>query len=151
MSPLCVTLWYRAPELLFGARYYASPIDMWSVGCVFAELLQGNPLFGARTEQDVLSLIFEAFSDQLTDFQGTLSCLPSYVDVTKLKKPNSRKQILKERFKGRHNDTTLSLLLQLLVVDPEKRLSATEALKHRYFSVLPYSTPPSYLPLVKKF
>eukprot|EP00877_Chromochloris_zofingiensis_P005552 jgi/Chrzof1/14999/Cz09g23210.t1 len=55
-----VTLWYRAPELLLGARTYSSAIDMWSVGCIFAELLNHEPLFRAESEIGLLHRIFES-------------------------------------------------------------------------------------------
>jgi serine/threonine protein kinase len=53
-----VTLWYRAPEVLLGAKFYSAPIDMWSVGCLFAEFLQHKPLFSpARSEIDLLDRV----------------------------------------------------------------------------------------------
>eukprot|EP01155_Anaeramoeba_flamelloides_P049347 Anaeramoba_flamelloidesc41513_g1_i1.p1 GENE.c41513_g1_i1~~c41513_g1_i1.p1 ORF type:complete len:186 (-),score=33.52 c41513_g1_i1:395-952(-) len=57
-TPLVVTLWYRAPELLLGAKTYGPEIDMWSVGCVFAELLNKEPLFPGNGELDQLDKIF---------------------------------------------------------------------------------------------
>ncbi|XVF85196.1 hypothetical protein PTKIN_Ptkin17bG0098800 [Pterospermum kingtungense] len=55
---LVVTLWYRAPELLLGARQYSTAIDMWSLGCIMAELLSKEPLFNGKTEFDQLDKIF---------------------------------------------------------------------------------------------
>lgn len=57
MTQLVVTLWYRAPELLLGARAYTTAVDMWSVGCIFAELLQKEPLFPGRGEIDQLNRV----------------------------------------------------------------------------------------------
>jgi len=66
-TPIVVTLWYRAPELLLGAKEYSTPIDMWSVGCIFAEFLMKRPLFPGKSEIDELSRIFKVclllFSD----------------------------------------------------------------------------------------
>lgn len=55
------TRWYRAPELLYGARYYTSAIDMWSIGCIFGELLNKSPLFPVRCKifpYSIFSIIF---------------------------------------------------------------------------------------------
>lgn len=58
-TSLVVTLWYRAPELLLCSPEYSTPIDIWSVGCIFAEFLQMNPLFPGKTEVDELNKIFK--------------------------------------------------------------------------------------------
>lgn len=58
-SPVVVTLWYRAPELLLGARQYSTPIDIWSVGCIFAEFLAMNALFPGKSDVDQLNRIFK--------------------------------------------------------------------------------------------
>lgn len=52
MTQLVVTLWYRSPELLLGAKEYSTAVDVWSVGCIFAELMQKTPLFQGRGEID---------------------------------------------------------------------------------------------------
>ena len=54
ISRQVVTLWYRAPEVLLGSRHYSTAIDMWSVGCIFAEMISGVPLFRGRDNQDQL-------------------------------------------------------------------------------------------------
>ncbi|XP_042478344.1 cell division control protein 2 homolog isoform X2 [Macadamia integrifolia] len=53
-----VAIWYRAPEILLGSRYYSTPVDVWSVGCIFAEMVNGKVLFGEETEISVLREIF---------------------------------------------------------------------------------------------
>lgn len=58
-TPVVVTLWYRAPELLLCAREYSTPVDMWSVGCIFAEFITMNPLFPGKSEVDQLNRIFK--------------------------------------------------------------------------------------------
>jgi cell division cycle 2-like len=58
-TPIVVTLWYRAPELLLGTKLYSCPIDMWSVGCIFAEFLTRKPLFPGKSEIDELNRIFK--------------------------------------------------------------------------------------------
>ena len=49
-----VTLWYRAPDVLLGSRTYSTSIDVWSCGCIFAEMISGVPLFRGRDNQDQL-------------------------------------------------------------------------------------------------
>lgn len=58
-----VTLWYRAPEILLGARQYSTPVDVWSVGCIFAEMVNQKPLFPGDSEIDELFKIFRFGSD----------------------------------------------------------------------------------------
>lgn len=58
-TPIVVTLWYRAPELLLCCKEYSTPIDIWSVGCIFAELLLMKALFPGKSEVDQLNKIFQ--------------------------------------------------------------------------------------------
>lgn len=58
-TPIVVTLWYRAPELLLCCKEYSTHIDMWSVGCIFAEFIAMNPLFPGKSEVDQLNRIFK--------------------------------------------------------------------------------------------
>ena len=53
-----VTLWYRSPDVLLGSRKYSTPVDVWSIGCIFAEMSNGRPLFPGTSESDQLNLIF---------------------------------------------------------------------------------------------
>ena len=53
-----VTLWYRSPELLLGSQYYSTPVDIWSIGCIFAEMITKRPLFPGDSEIDQLFRIF---------------------------------------------------------------------------------------------
>ncbi|KAH0476629.1 MAG: uncharacterized protein KVP18_003019 [Porospora cf. gigantea A] len=95
-TPKVVTLWYRSPELLFGAPYYQDKIDTWSIGCIFAELLNGGkPLFPGLTEVDQLAKIFaitgtpvvpqeqeEEEGSQKDLYWPECKNLPLYVDFT---------------------------------------------------------------------
>ena len=58
-TPIVVTLWYRAPELLLGTKEYSTPIDLWSVGCIFAEFLMGKAIWQGKSEIDELQKIFK--------------------------------------------------------------------------------------------
>jgi cyclin-dependent kinase 2 len=67
-----VTLWYRAPEILLGARHYSTPVDVWSVGCIFAEMVNQKPLFPGDSEIDELFKIFRSYLQEL--FKLSLVC-----------------------------------------------------------------------------
>ena len=54
-----VTLWYRAPDVLMGSRKYSTPVDLWSVGCIFGEMAAGRPLFPGTSDADQLTRIFK--------------------------------------------------------------------------------------------
>ena len=58
-TAVVVTLWYRAPELLLGTKLYSTPVDMWSVGCIFGEFLKLEPLFPGKGEVDQMTRIFK--------------------------------------------------------------------------------------------
>jgi cyclin-dependent kinase 7 len=60
MTPTVITRWYRPPELLFGAQYYSDAVDIWSCGCIFAELMLRTPYFASETDIDQLKTIFQA-------------------------------------------------------------------------------------------
>lgn len=77
MTQLVVTLWYRAPELLLGAKEYTTAIDMWSIGCIFAELIQKDPLFPGRGEIDQLNRIFNLLGKPNEDMWPGFSRLPN--------------------------------------------------------------------------
>lgn len=62
-----MTLWYRAPEVLLGSRHYSTAIDMWSVGCIFAEMvMRGHPLFPGDSEIDQIFKIFRSVADYVS-------------------------------------------------------------------------------------
>ncbi len=76
-----VTLWYRPPDVLFGAKIYNTSIDQWSAGCIFAELANGGrPLFPGSDIDDQLKRIFKLLGDQLENWPG-VTLLPDYKDL----------------------------------------------------------------------
>ena len=74
-----VTRWYRAPELLFGAKFYGSPVDLWSVGCIFAEMMLRVAYFPGTSDIDQLARIFTALGTPTEATWPGLSSLPDYV------------------------------------------------------------------------
>uniref|UniRef100_A0A453N3D9 Protein kinase domain-containing protein n=1 Tax=Aegilops tauschii subsp. strangulata TaxID=200361 RepID=A0A453N3D9_AEGTS len=73
-----VTLWYRAPEILLGARQYSTPVDVWSVGCIFAEMVNQKPLFPGDSEIDELFKIFRIMGTPNEETWPGVSSLPDY-------------------------------------------------------------------------
>ncbi|KAH1235446.1 Cyclin-dependent kinase E-1 [Glycine max] len=156
-----VTIWYRAPELLLGAKHYTSAVgilllkfyflcvgyqDMWAVGCIFAELLTLKPLFqGAEVKAtsnpfqlDQLDKIFKVLGHPTLEKWPSLASLPHWQqDVQHI-------QGHKYDNAGLYNVVHLSpkspaydLLSKMLEYDPRKRLTAAQALEHEYFKIEP--------------
>jgi cyclin-dependent kinase 2 len=128
-----VTLWYRAPEILLGGHQYATPVDIWSTGCIFSEMLTHKALFPGDSEIDQLFKIFKVLGTPSEDMWEGVSKLPDF----KSSFPKWNKQPL-EKVLGNHCDDPLALdlLSRMLVYEPTKRISAREALQHPYFHEL---------------
>jgi cyclin-dependent kinase len=73
-----VTLWYRAPDVLMGSRRYSTPVDIWSIGCIFAEMSNGRPLFPGTSEQHQLQLIFRHLGTPNEEIYPDINDLPDY-------------------------------------------------------------------------
>ncbi|MQM09191.1 hypothetical protein Taro_042059 [Colocasia esculenta] len=147
-TDLVVTLWYRAPELLLMAEGYSAAVDMWSVGCIMAELLRRVPLFPGTNELDQLHRIFGVLGvpDEATWPDFTSLCAKMGVRLTsgcgrpctgKLKKLLPRASL---------SEAGHDLLVRLLAYDPRRRLTVEEALNHPWFQEMPAPTKPR-LPL----
>ncbi|GAB4833053.1 Cell division control protein 2 D [Ancistrocladus abbreviatus] len=125
-----LTLWYRAPEVLLGATHYSPGVDMWSVGCIFAELVTKQALFPGDSELQQLLHIFRLLgtpNEQL------------WPGVTKLKDwheyPQWNPQELSSAVPGL-DEVGVDLLSKMLQYDPSKRISAKKAMEHPYFNDL---------------
>jgi len=128
MTPEVVTLWYRSPELLFGAKYYGTAVDMWSVGCILAELLIKQAFLpGDVTDINQLSTIFGALGTPTEEDWPGVTKLPNYIEFDK--RPICPAEEM-ELFRGRSSDI-LDLLGQCLRLCPLKRCNATQALHHK--------------------
>lgn len=73
-----VTLWYRAPEILLGSRHYSTPVDVWSVGCIFAEMVNQRPLFPGDSEIDELFKIFRVLGTPSEETWPGVTSLPDF-------------------------------------------------------------------------
>ncbi|MBA0799509.1 hypothetical protein Gohar_010021 [Gossypium harknessii] len=136
-----VTLWYRPPELLMGSTSYEVSVDLWSVGCVFAEVLMGKPILKGRTEVEQLHKIFKLCGSPPDDYWKKLKLPHS----TMFKPQHPYESCLQQRCKDIPS-TALDLLEILLSVEPHKRGTASSSLMSEYFHTKPFPSDPSSLP-----
>jgi serine/threonine protein kinase len=143
-----VTLWYRAPELLFGENVYGSAIDVWSVGCVFSELITGVPLFKGRKESEQIEKICEIIGTPDESNWPGVSKLEFYSKLCPKKKYDfSLRKIYDDNEKV--DDVCFDLLKKMLFLDPKQRISVDDALKHDFFTKhLPMICKPEELPKI---
>lgn len=137
------SLWYRAPELLLGQKAYTCSIDVWSIGCVFGEMLLRRPVFEGKVEFHQLGLIFEMGGIPTEETWPGCEKLPNWrlVDF-KLSLPRWRVVFPSEGL----SDVGLELLRSLLDLCPASRASAAAACEHPYFWEMPYPQEPGMMP-----
>ncbi|KAL9321534.1 hypothetical protein ACSQ67_013373 [Phaseolus vulgaris] len=136
-----VTLWYRPPELLLGATDYGVTVDLWSAGCILAELFVGKPILSGRTEVEQLHKIFKLCGSPSEEYWKK-SKLPH---STIFKPQQPYKRIVSQTFKD-FPSSTLSLMEVLLAVESNDRGTASSALRHEFFTTMPLPCDPSSLP-----
>ncbi|XP_052194251.1 LOW QUALITY PROTEIN: probable serine/threonine-protein kinase At1g09600 [Diospyros lotus] len=136
-----VTLWYRPPELLLGATDYGVAVDLWSAGCILAELYARKPIMPGRTEVEQLHKIFKLCGSPAEEYWQR-SRLPN---ATIFKPQQPYKRCIAETFKD-FPPSALALLDALLAVEPNARGSASSALQSEFFTTKPLPCDPSTLP-----
>ena len=132
-----VTIWYRPPELFFQAQFYGGGVDVWSCGCVFAELIARDVLFRAWPENEInmVKLICEKVGTPTEDNWPGVSKLKGYVTPSGII-PVRSKDYWMSSFRA-IGDVGVELLMQMLTLDPGKRLTAEGVLRHRYWTDQP--------------
>lgn len=141
MTSRVVTLWYRPPELLLGATYYGIGVDLWSAGCILAELLARKPILPGRTEVEQLHKIFKLCGSPSEKYWKK-SKLPH---ATIFKPQQSYVRCIGETFKE-FPPCSIQLIETLLSIDPDERGTATAALNSEFFTSSPIACDPSSLP-----
>ena len=150
-----VTRWYRPPELLLGERRYGPSVDMWGVGCVFAEMMRAKPLIEGRSDLDQLIRIFRLCGSPTHETMPGYDQLPGIIDNIKVNFSEHHERVLERdmyEFLNRIGvaqvtaNLTVDLLSKLLLLDPLKRISAVDALDHEYFTTAPLPSRPEDLP-----
>jgi len=124
-----LTLWYRAPELLLGTNEYSTTVDIWSIGCIFAEMYIKKPVFRGVNELDELDKIFEIKGTPTKDIWYDIDKLPNYNIVFKKYKKQNLKDVIKNM-----DDNAIDLFEKMTEYDPKNRISAKEALNHPFFN-----------------
>ncbi|KAL7079176.1 hypothetical protein ACQ4LE_001731 [Meloidogyne hapla] len=127
-----VTLWYRAPEVLLGALYYSTAVDIWSLACIFAECLRNEPLFKGDSEIDQLFRIFQILGTPTSKIWAGVERFPDY----KNNFPKWKRRDLRELVTILDEDG-IELLKQMLVYPPMDRITAKLALSHRFLRDMP--------------
>jgi len=122
-----VTLWYRAPEILLGSKCYSTPIDIWSIGCILAEMITGRPLFCGESEIEQLLAIFRIMGTPSNETWPQVENLRDWHDFPQWK-PTDLYKIIPQL--GKDGCDLLTAMLQL---DPAKRITASDALQHPLF------------------
>ena len=124
-----VTLWYRAPDVLLGSRTYNTSIDIWSAGCIMAEMFTGRPLFPGTTNEDQLLKIFRLMGTPSERSWPGISAFPEYKPTWPVYATQELRAILPQV-----DSLGLQLLGQMLQMRPEMRCSAHQALAHPWFA-----------------
>ncbi|KAE8357384.1 kinase-like domain-containing protein [Aspergillus caelatus] len=130
-----VTLWYRAPDVLLGSRSYNTSIDIWSIGCILAEMYTGRPLFPGTTNEDQLLKIFRVMGTPSEISWPGISKFPEYKPDFPVYATQDLRQVV-----SRIDHLGVDLLRRMLQLRPEMRISAASALKHSWFNDMPRST-----------
>lgn len=133
MTGYVVTRWYRAPEVILNWMHYTQTVDIWSVGCIMAEMINGKTLFKGKDYMDQLTQIMKVTGVPGPDFIHKLDSQEAKTYVSSL--PHFPRKDFSALF-PRASPKAVDLLEKMLVLDAEARLTAEEALKHPYFDGL---------------
>ncbi|KAL0486975.1 cyclin-dependent kinase [Acrasis kona] len=167
LTPKVQTLWYRAPELLLGVESYSTAVDMWAVGCIFGELLLSRPVMPGKQDLNQLELIYELLGEPNEKIWPGYLQLPAIKNLKKdengdvvpivkvSSEPSESGSRLRDRIKSvvgqRLSRSGYDLLESMLQYDPNKRITAADALNHEYFSTPPHTKPIDMMPVFPSY
>lgn len=153
LTPVVMTLWYRAPEVLLETGNYSFAVDCWSVGCILAELLDSRPLFDGDSEMETISSIFRwlgAPSERIWPEISQAGLVEKgLIDLWKEQRKYPY-NMLSDRF-PRLSPSGLDILQALLTFRPKNRLTAREARFHAYFETSPLPASQDFMPTFPSF
>ena len=124
-----VTLWYRSPDVLMGSRKYSTPVDIWSIGCIFAEMVNGSPLFPGDTDQNQLQKIFRVLGTPSAAIWPSITELPDWKPDFKVYDPQPWTSITPTL-----EAEGMDLMSKFLQYWPDRRISGRAAQEHEYFA-----------------
>jgi cyclin-dependent kinase len=122
-----VTLWYRAPEILLGAKCYSTSIDLWAVGCILSEMIIGHPIFCGESEIEQLLAIFRILGTPSNKNWPSVSSFRDWHDFPQWKSRDLNNIFLNLELEG------IGLLRSFLRLDPSKRISISSSIESPFF------------------
>jgi serine/threonine protein kinase len=128
-----VTLWYRSPEILLGKRLYTWSVDIWSVACLLAEMLNGQPLFPGDSEIDQLLKVFRGLGTPCADLWPGAASLPEWKGCFPKWQPQPWDRLVPSLRGDPHGQDLIAAMLRY---DPDERITAYDALNHPFFDSL---------------
>jgi cyclin-dependent kinase 7 len=128
-----ITRWYRPPELFYRARYYSGAVDVWSVGCVFAELVLRVPFMPGNTDVDQLNIICREIGSPTEDIWPGVTSLEGYLSMDTPIRTKKDFQITFPQL----SPAGIDLLMKMLSLNPNNRITARAALQHDWWTQLP--------------
>merc|ERR1711971_1437867 len=123
-----VTLWYRAPDVLMGSRKYSTPVDIWSIGCIFAEMANGRPLVPGSADGDQLQRIFKVLGTPSESAWPAITDLPEWKPSFPVHEPLHWQTVVPSL-----EPPAIDLISKMLQCCPERRIAGRAAMEHEYF------------------
>ena len=148
LTDYIATRWYRAPEVILSWKKYTAAIDVWSVGCILAELIIRKPLLPAASEEEQLNMITKLLGNPSSKLVNQIENEKNKEFVLQLPKREGKK--FEDLFKGA-NPLAIDLLKKMLTYDPADRITVAEALKHPYLKQLHFPDDEPVTQLVSAF
>ena len=139
-----VTRWYRAPELLFGAKHYTYAVDVWSIGVIFAELMLRIPYLPGQDDVNQMEVTFRALGTPTDKVWPEVSTFPGY-NKLQIYPPPSRDELRKRFIAATEN--ALTLMENMLMMNPHTRWTTAQCLECDYFRELPEPSNPADIKL----